>query len=360
MLDVCLLGTGGMMPLPNRWLTSLLARYNGSSILIDCGEGTQIAIKEKGLTFKPIDVICFTHFHADHVSGLPGLLLTLGNAERTEPLTIIGPKGVERVVNSLRAIAPELPFKINCIEITEPTKSFNINGYILEAFKVNHNVTCYGYTIKIPRAGKFDPQKAEQNEVPRSMWSKLQKGAIIEENGKTYTQDMILGPERKGIKLTYCTDTRPVSQIWENAKDADLFICEGMYGEPGKEAKAVVEALDGKKLDYPVVMDYEDSSILQGTSTNVRRAEIILAYKKVIEDAGYKFALYANKNWLDNYIDTGMLGDTHIWIARWRSLSSGHGYNGSGKVTMWQYTDKGSVKGISGKVDMDVSYKKYR
>ena len=239
MLDVCLLGTGGMMPLPNRWLTSLLARYNGSSILIDCGEGTQIAIKEKGLTFKPIDVICFTHFHADHVSGLPGLLLTLGNAERTEPLTIIGPKGVERVVNSLRAIAPELPFKINCIEITEPTKSFNINGYILEAFKVNHNVTCYGYTIKIPRAGKFDPQKAEQNEVPRSMWSKLQKGAIIEENGKTYTQDMILGPERKGIKLTYCTDTRPVSQIWENAKDADLFICEGMYGEPGKEAKAV-------------------------------------------------------------------------------------------------------------------------
>ncbi len=239
MLDVCLLGTGGMMPLPNRWLTSLLARYNGSSILIDCGEGTQIAIKEKGLTFKPIDVICFTHFHADHVSGLPGLLLTLGNAERTEPLTIIGPKGVERVVNSLRAIAPELPFKINCIEITEPTKSFNINGYILEAFKVNHNVTCYGYTIKIPRAGKFDPQKAEQNEVPRSMWSKLQKGAVIEENGKTYTQDMILGPERKGIKLTYCTDTRPVSQIWENAKDADLFICEGMYGEPGKEAKAV-------------------------------------------------------------------------------------------------------------------------
>lgn len=192
MLDVCLLGTGGMMPLPNRWLTSLLARYNGSSILIDCGEGTQIAIKEKGLTFKPIDVICFTHFHADHVSGLPGLLLTLGNAERTEPLTIIGPKGVERVVNSLRAIAPELPFKINCIEITEPTKSFNINGYILEAFKVNHNVTCYGYTIKIPRAGKFDPKKAEQNEVPRSMWSKLQKGAIIEENGKTYTQDMIL------------------------------------------------------------------------------------------------------------------------------------------------------------------------
>lgn len=127
-----------------------------------------------------------------------------------------------------------------------------------------------------------------------------------------------------------------------------------------KEAKAVIKALDGRKLDYPIVMDFEDSSILQKTSTNSRRAEIILAFKEEIENAGYKFALYANKNWLDNYIDTGMLGDTHIWIARWRSLESGHGYTGRGTVTMWQYTDAGSVKGISGKVDMDVSYKKYR
>ena len=100
MLDVCLLGTGGMMPLPYRWLTSLMMRYNGSSILIDCGEGTQIAIKEKGWSFKPIDVICFTHFHGDHISGLPGLLLTMGNADRQEPLTLIGPKGLERVVNA--------------------------------------------------------------------------------------------------------------------------------------------------------------------------------------------------------------------------------------------------------------------
>ena len=102
MIDVCLLGTGGMMPLPYRWLTSLLVRYNGSSLLIDCGEGTQIAMKEKGWSFKPIDVICFTHYHADHISGLPGLLLTMGNAERTEPLTMIGPKGLERVVTVTR------------------------------------------------------------------------------------------------------------------------------------------------------------------------------------------------------------------------------------------------------------------
>ena len=113
MLDICLLGTGGMMPLPYRWLTSMMARCAGSNLLIDCGEGTQIALKEKGWSPKPIDVICFTHYHAAHISGLPGLLLTMGNAERTEPLTLIGPKGLERVVNALCMIAPELPFDLD-------------------------------------------------------------------------------------------------------------------------------------------------------------------------------------------------------------------------------------------------------
>ena len=131
MLDVCLLGTGGMMPLPGRWLTSLMARYNGSSLLIDCGEGTQVAIKEKGWTFKPIDTICFTHFHADHISGLPGILLAMANAERSEPLTIIGPKGLPRVVGGLRVIAPELPFEIRFQEITENEQTFLVNGYHL-------------------------------------------------------------------------------------------------------------------------------------------------------------------------------------------------------------------------------------
>ena len=144
MLDICLLGTGGMMPLPYRWLTSLMVRYNGKSILIDCGEGTQIAMKEKGWSPKPIDIICFTHFHADHISGLPGMLLTMGNAERTEPLLLIGPKGLTRVVNYQRVIAPELPFEIECLELTEAEQSISFDGFRLEAFRVNHNVVCYG------------------------------------------------------------------------------------------------------------------------------------------------------------------------------------------------------------------------
>lgn len=239
MLDVCLLGTGGMMPLPRRWLTAALMRYNGSSLLIDCGEGTQIAVKEKGWSFKPIDVICFTHYHADHISGLPGLLLTMGNAERTEPLTMIGPKGLERVVNALRTIAPELPFEMNFIEITEPEADIEMNGYHIHAFKVNHNITCYGYSVEIKRAGRFDVERAKANNIPQRMWSHLQKGeTMTAEDGTVYTPDMVLGATRKGIKVTYCTDTRPTESIVKAATGSDLFICEGMYAEKDKLAKA--------------------------------------------------------------------------------------------------------------------------
>ena len=239
MLDLCLLGSGGMMPLPRRWLTALMTRYNGSSLLIDCGEGTQVAVKERGWSFKPIDVICFTHYHGDHISGLPGLLLTMGNAERTEPLTLIGPKGLERVVNALRVIAPELPFPIIYKEINGNEETFELaDGYRLKAFRVNHGILCYGYTLELDRAGKFQLQKAMEQEIPKQYWSRLQKGETITDEQAVYTPDMVLGPPRKGIKLTYCTDTRPVPAIVENASGSDLFICEGMYGEKDKDAKA--------------------------------------------------------------------------------------------------------------------------
>ena len=226
------------MPLPYRWLTSMMARCRGSNLLIDCGEGTQIALKEKGWSPKPIDAICFTHYHADHISGLPGLLLTMGNAERTEPLTLIGPRGLSRVVGALCTIAPELPFKLQFVELGENRETIELDPYVIRAFRVNHNVVCYGYSIEIPRSGRFDVERAKTQEIPQKFWSRLQKGETIEFEGRALTPDMVLGPARRGLKVTYCTDTRPLPVIAEYAARADLFICEGMYGEDEKESKA--------------------------------------------------------------------------------------------------------------------------
>lgn len=238
MLDLSLLGTGGMMPLPGRWLTALMTRYNGKGLLIDCGEGTQIALKQCGWSCHDIDVICFTHYHGDHISGLPGLLLSMGNAERKETVTLVGPKGLERVVSALRVIAPELPFELKFIEITDAEFHLELCGYQIDAFRVNHNVTCYGYTLSIKRGGRFYAEKAQEWNIPLKFWSRLQKGEVITEEGMTYTPEMVLGPERKGIKLTYCTDTRPTASLVKNANHADLLICEGMYGEAEKQARA--------------------------------------------------------------------------------------------------------------------------
>ncbi len=240
MLDISLLGTGGMMPLPKRYLTSLAARYNGMSILIDCGEGTQMALREKGWSPNPIAVMCFTHYHADHISGLPGMLLNMGNAERSEPLTMIGPKGLERVVGALRVIAPELPFEIIYHELKENEERIALpeEGAFIRAFRVNHNVICYGYNIEIERKGRFNAEAAKAQGIPVKCWNRLQHGMTVEEDGITYTPDMVMGEERRGLKVTYTTDTRPTESIVKNAAGADLFICEGMYGDKEKEANA--------------------------------------------------------------------------------------------------------------------------
>ena len=141
-------------------------------------------------------------------------------------------------MNALRVIAPELPFPIEYLELEEAEKRIEFDGFRIEAFRVNHNVVCYGYNIVIDRIGRFQVEKAQALGLDRRYWNRLQKGETIELDGKTYTPDMVLGEARKGIKLTYCTDTRPAESIVRNAAGSDLFICEGMYGEPDKQEKA--------------------------------------------------------------------------------------------------------------------------
>ena len=238
MLDITLLGTGGMMPLPRRWVTSLLVRYNGASLLVDCGEGTQIALREKGWSFKPVNTILLTHFHADHIAGLPGFFLTMGNSDRTEPVTVIGPRGLSRIMTAVRTIAPELPFEVNFIGIDGNEQTVLIDGMEITAFRVQHNIVCYAYEISVRRKGRFDAARAKAQEIPLRFWNPLQKGETIEDGERIYTPEMVLGEERKGLKVVYATDTRPVPAITEHALNADLLVCEGMYGEPGMDKKA--------------------------------------------------------------------------------------------------------------------------
>ena len=233
MIDVTLLGTGGMLPLPSRALTSLYVRCGGHALLIDCGEGTQTAVRRCGLRFKPIEAILITHFHADHVSGLPGLLLTLGNEARTEPLHMVGPSGLEDVVRSLCCIAPEIPYEIVFHESDSPAP-LSLAGLRVDAFPVDHGMPCLGYRLALDRPGKFDINKAQARSVPRRLWTRLQNGEAV----GSFTPQDVLGPARRGLSLLYVTDTRPVPAIAQYGKDADLMILEGMYGDSAKQDRA--------------------------------------------------------------------------------------------------------------------------
>lgn len=240
MLDLCLLGTGGMMPLPDRWLSSVLIRYHGRMILIDCGEGTQIPLRMTKWGFKAIDAILFTHYHADHIAGLPGLLLTIGNSGRKEPLTIMGPPGLIEVVEGLTVISPELPYDLTLIELSDLDSSeTRLCNIAIKSIPVDHSLPCLSYCIELKRQRKFDVERAKELNIPINYWNSLQKGVEIDLEGKTISPEMVLGEMRKGIKVCYCTDTRPTNDLIEFIKDSDLFICEGMYGNEENLSKAV-------------------------------------------------------------------------------------------------------------------------
>ena len=238
MLKYCILGTSGMTPLPDRHLSSCIFSYNGVNILIDVGEGTQIAIKKAGFSLKKIDYIFLTHYHTDHIGGLAGLLASLANSEKTSLLTIMGPKGLNRIVEASKRLVSKLPYMIKTIEVADEEPAIRIHDMTITPFAVEHTVMCFGYKLEIARLAKCDPQKAISNNVPSEFWDRLQKDEIIHFQGRVLTKDLIIAYGRKGIKVVYTTDTRPCNKIENAIKGADLFICEGMYGDDTFRANA--------------------------------------------------------------------------------------------------------------------------
>lgn len=232
MVDLTLLGCGGGMPIPARFLSSLLINYKGKKILIDCGEGTQVSMQIANTGFKSIDIICITHIHGDHIIGLPGLLSTIGNSGRIELLTILGPEGIKDAVNALRVVAKYLPYDVEIIEVGKKALEILDGEVMCSTIELDHSCPCVGYSFYIKRSPKFDMNSAKENQVPRILWSKLQRSqdSIIFE-GKEYISTMVMGQERKGIKLSFVTDTRPKEEIVEFIQDSDFFICEGTYGD---------------------------------------------------------------------------------------------------------------------------------
>lgn len=254
MINITLLGSGGGIPIPDRFLSSMIIDFQGRKVLIDCGEGTQVAMRKTHSGFKSIDIICISHLHGDHIFGLPGLLSTIANSDRVEDITIVGPEGSEEVINGLLIAIPYLPYNLNIMEVREERLAFSIcdgmlnskeefddlkGDIIISTMELDHSSPCIGYSFYIPRKPKFDLEKAIFNNVPKRYWKSLQKGEIIVKEEKRYQPHMVLGENRKGIKMIYITDTRPINSIIEFINESDLFVCEGTYGDNEDLDKAI-------------------------------------------------------------------------------------------------------------------------
>ncbi len=310
MIDVTLLGCGGNMPMPNRFLSSLFVNCKGRKILIDCGEGTQVSMRINNCGFKAVDLICITHLHGDHIIGLIGLLSTIGNSGKTDPLTIIGPKGITNALNAIKVLIEYLPYNLNIIENPIGTFSFinsNLRDIEISTLSLDHSSECLAYKLYFKRQPKFSVDKANNNNVPKCLWQKLQSGNNIYFEGVEYHPDMVLDKDRKGINLSFVTDTRPLDSIPIFIKDSDLFICEGMYGSDDdlykaiknkhmtfKEAATLACLGNVKKLilthfspslDYPINYINNASSIFNNTTVGYDGLKLSLNFDNLNQKA---------------------------------------------------------------------------
>lgn len=235
MLDVTLIGTGALQPLPNRALASAAFTLSGHTLLLDCGEGTQSAAKAAGISLMKIAAIALTHYHGDHIFGLPGLIQSLNIAGRTEPLYIFGPDGIETALAPILALCPNLEYEIRLFQL--PKEGVSLREFCpawphqahLIPFPTQHRISSQGYKLLLSRAGKFLPEKAKALGIPVGMWKKLQQGQSLEINGCTIHPHQVMEGPRRGISAVYTGDTSPCATMIDAVKDTDLFICEATY-----------------------------------------------------------------------------------------------------------------------------------
>lgn len=227
------------MPLPRRWLSSLLVRVGGDVILFDCGEGTQIAWRATGWSFRRLSTICISHTHSDHIAGLPGLLHTVANTGRTEPIAILGPVGLAAVVQGLRVIAPELPYQVHVRELASDDTFPLPDGVEGTCVAGEHALPVLAYRLDLHRRRRFQADRARTLAVPTNLWRKLQDGQPVTLDGRVIGPDDVMGPPRPGISVAYVTDTRPTAAIARLISGVTLLVCEGTYGDNAHAENAV-------------------------------------------------------------------------------------------------------------------------
>ncbi len=239
-LEAFVLGSGGMMPLPGRHLTSVLLRREGDLFLFDCGEGTQVSLRRLNLRWKKISAIFISHIHADHVTGLPGMLMLSSQVDREDPLYIIGPPKIRDYIEVNRNILTMyINYQIVVREIDSPGIVFEGEGYRVRSFPLNHSKQCYGYCLEeSDRPGVFHPEKARELGIPEGpLWAKLQGGeTIVLPGDRSVEPKEVMGPKRSGRKFSFVTDTLYLNTIAAEVAGSDLLICEGMFADELEES----------------------------------------------------------------------------------------------------------------------------
>ncbi|MBO5236989.1 MAG: ribonuclease Z [Spirochaetaceae bacterium] len=305
-LEAFVLGCGGMMPLPYRHLTSVLLRRDGDLFLFDGGEGTQVSLRRLNLKWKKINAIFISHTHADHVTGIPGLMMLSSQVDRNEPLYIYGPpKIAEYIEQSRRVLDMYINYPVEVREITAPCVVHEGDGFYIRAFPLQHTKTCVGYTLEeLDRPGEFNPQAAKDLNVPCGpLWSKLQSGeSVTALDGTIVHPEQVLGPKRSGRKFSYVTDSLYLPSIAKEVYGSDLLICEGMFADDvidqAKEKKhmtarqAATIAKDGnvKKMGLihysPRYTDHELSLLLEEAQSVFK--DTVLTKDRMVFDIPYE------------------------------------------------------------------------